>query len=297
MLPIALAPSPHSLPHRVQQALRRAWGRCFQAHWRIPASIAFLLIASALLLVALASTKERSEAREQVIMDTLLAREAIGFQLKREIEALQQIAARAGAEPAARDEVEQRLRRLLRRTREIQAVTLVDANLHPLQRVLRDFEPDELVALPREIGQAALDKVRELGRPAFSRAFQSPRGPSLVLMVPVPSSAAATPTYLCVNYLLNDLLQELIPWTLAQDYAFTLADVADTVLARRASVGPGLEAYTHQLPLELPGTTLRLGLNSVKGAPHWIASVLRGGIAMLATLLLWSLWALWRDHS
>ena len=296
MLLSAPAHSRHSHLHRAVQRLQHALGRCAPARWAIPASIAFLLVASSLLLVALSSTKERSEAHEQVIMDSLLARESIAFQIKREIEALQQIAAGTGRDGIDSEDLERRLRAFLQRAPEVRRIALVDASLHPLLHGDRNAANDASGQVPREIAEATLDKVRELAKPAFSAAFQSPRGPSLVLIVPVPSASGPADTFLWAVYELHDLLQEMIPWTLAQDYAFTLADVADTMRARRASVGPGREAYTHQLPLELPGTTLRLGLNSVKGAPDWIANVLRGGIAILAATLLWSLWALWRDH-
>src|SRR2546422_45190 len=184
-------------------------GRWKRLRWVIPATVAFLLVAATLVLVALSSTKERGEAHEQVVSDTLLARESIRFQVTRESEALQQVAADVARGLLDGDGLEARLKTFLRRAGEV---------------------------------------------------------------------------------------EDMVPWSLAQEYAFTLADVTGTARARRAAVGPGRDVYTHQEPLELFGTTLLLGTNSVKGAPDWIANVLRGGIALLAGVLMWSLWALWRGH-
>src|SRR5205807_497120 len=101
--------------------------------------------------------------------------------------------------------------------------------------------------------------------------------------------------YVVAVYGLDRLLEEMVPWSFAQEHEIALADISSTVRGHRASKGKGRGVYTHQEPLELPGVTLLLTANSLKGPPDWIANALRGGIAALAALLLWSLWALQRD--
>jgi two-component system sensor histidine kinase DctS len=265
--------------------------------WMVAVAIVFLLFAATLLLFALSSTKERSEAREEVVADTLLARESIRFQIGREIEALQQIAAGISRRSLLADGVDGRLRVFLRRAGEAEGVTLVDETLRPLVFARREGARTGVLAqVPAEMTEATVARARMLGQPTFSAAFQAERGASLALVVPVPEPGNLPRLFLVSVHSLDHLLEEMVPWNLAQEYAFTLGDVTGTAHARRASVGPGRGVYTHQVPLELPGSTLVLGLNSVKGAPDWIANALRAGIATLAALLLWSLWALWRDH-
>ncbi len=282
-----------SIPERRADAhpTLRAWLRR-----AFPALIAMLLAAATIALFVLSGSKERSEARDELVSDNLLARESIRFQLARESEALQKLAVEVARGAPGSGELETRMRQFMRRAGQVQGVVLVDSAMHATTRAQREgTRIDVLSQLPREIADAAIAKARALGRPVFTNAFQADWGASAALFVPVPDSGVE-PRFLVGIYSLDRLLEEMIPWNLAQDYEFTLSDVAGTVRARRASVGPGRGVYTHQEPLELGGTTLLLGTNSVRGAPDWIASALRAGIAALAALLLWSLWALWRDH-
>ena len=57
-------------------------------------------------------------------------------------------------------------------------------------------------------------------------------------------------------YWLERLIEDMVPWSFAQSHEVTIADVTGTVRARRAAAGRGRGVYTHQAPLEIPGTTL-----------------------------------------
>ncbi len=260
----------------------------------LPALIALLLISATLGLFALSSSQERSETHDATIGDALLARESIRFQLDREAEALQRIGADVGAGAVAPDALPARLRAFLRRAGQVDGLALVDASLASQARVQRvASRPDVVVQIPASAAAETMEAARASSRPTFTNAFQSDDGPTIALFVPV-GDPTRERRFLVGVYSLRRLLEEMIPWNLAQDYAFTLSDVAGTVQAKRVSGGAGRNVYTHQEPLELPGTTLLLGLNSIKGPPDWIANALRAGIAALVALLLWSLWALKR---
>jgi two-component system sensor histidine kinase DctS len=260
----------------------------------LPAVITLLLAAATAGLFALSSTQERNEASEQVLSDTLLARESIRFQVGREGEALQKLAADVGRGRLSGEAVQGQLRTFLRRAGQVEGLFLVDSEFKPRLGAQRPGSQDVLGQMPVPLLELAATKARTEERAVFSAAFQALHGPSLGLIVPTPEGAPRE--FLVAIYSLDRLLAEMVPWNLAQDYEFTLSDVTGMQIARRAALRPGRGIYTHQEPLQLGDTTLLLGANSIRGAPAWIANALRAGIATLAILLLWSLAALWRDH-
>src|SRR5258708_3217897 len=185
----------------------------------LPALIALLLISATLGLFALSSSQERSETHDATIGDALLARESIRFQLDREAEALQRIGADVGAGAVAPDALPARLR----------------ASQARVERVAS--RPDVVVQIPASAAAETMEAARASSRPTFTNAFQSDDGPTIALFVPV-GDPTRERRFLVGVYSLRRLLEEMIPWNLAQDYAFTLSDVAGTVQAKRLPGGP-----------------------------------------------------------
>ena len=261
----------------------------------LPAVIVLLLAAATAGLFALSSTQERNEASEQVLSDTLLARESIRFQIGRESEALQKLATDLSGGRLPNEAAQAKLQTFLRRAGQVEGLFLVDSELKPRLWVQRPGSQDVLGQMPMQLLESAANKARMEERPVFTDAFQGLRGLSVGLIVLTPE-AGVSRQFLVAIYSLDRLLEEMVPWNLAQEYEFTLSDVASTQIARRAALRSGRGIYTHQEPLQLGDTTLLFGANSIKGAPGWVANALRAGIATLAIVLLWSLLALWRDH-
>jgi two-component system sensor histidine kinase DctS len=258
----------------------------------LPAFIALLLAAATAVLFALSSTQERSEAAQQVTSDTLLARESIAFQFGRESEALQKLAADIGRGALPPDALQARLQAFLRRAGHVLGVYVLDAHHRPTMSVERP-DAERLDALAPRLFEAAAARAQVSQLAVATPAFMGTGGAAIAVVVPIQGAQQA---FVVAVYSLQRLLEEMVPWSLAQDYEFGLADVTGTLHARRVAVRPGRGLYRHQEPLDLAGTTLILTADSIRGAPGWIANVLRAGIATLALLLLWSLWALWRDH-
>ena len=254
-----------------------------------------MLIAATAGLFALSYVKERSKASEEVISDTLLTRESIAFQVGRETEALQKLAADVGRHAQLDDDWRARFETFMRRAGQVLDLSIVDSELRLQFETLRGGAKEGLAQVPRGLLQSVVERVALVDHPVATAAFQGAQGPTIALVVPT-AEAGTAPRFIVAVYSLDRLLEEMVPWDLAQDYELTLSDVTGALQARRAAAGPGRGVYRHQEPLDIGGTTLVLGLDSVRGALGWIASVLRAGIATLALLLLWSLWALWRDH-
>lgn len=284
-------PPPAPLSGRATRAAR-VWRRL---RWWIPGAIVVLLLGATSFLLTLSESQERAEAGNELVTDTLWVRESLKFQLEREAEALELIAADVAAGTLSRATLEARLQVFLRRGRESLVVALVRPGMPVSVNVPHDAaigHMDPLGAVPSAAIEAAMARAARSGDAVFSAPFAAPWGAGIVLVAPVKGSE---PAHLVAVYWLERLLDEMVPWTFAQSHEVTISDVTNTVHARRASGGRGRGVYSHQASLEIPGTTLLLGTNSVKGPPDWITNVIRGGTVALAILLFWSLYALWRD--
>ena len=270
----------------------RLWRRI---RWWVPGVIVVLLLGATSFLLTLSDTQERAETQDQLVTEALWVRQSLQFQLEREAEALATIATDIGSGALPRQAVDSRFQVFLRRGRESIVVALMDpATMTPAIAAHNAGMAgvDALAAVPAAVVEATLAKAVRGGDPVFGPAFTAPWGAGLVLVAPV---REGPPRFLVAVYWLERVLEEMVPWNFAQSHEVTLADVTGTVRARRASAGRGRGVYTHQAPLEIPGTTLNFGVNSLKGPPDWITNTIRGGTVALAFLLFWSLWALWRD--
>jgi two-component system sensor histidine kinase DctS len=87
---------------------------------------------------------------------------------------------------------------------------------------------------------------------------------------------------LVATYSLQVLLDENVPWWFAQDNALSLLDRDDGVVARAPPAVPGRGVYTHKRALDLPGASIVLATDSVKGAPKLLPNLLVGSVIVLA---------------
>ncbi|MGE0356298.1 MAG: sensor histidine kinase [Burkholderiales bacterium] len=291
---LATAPPPAGPPADPLPATPayRFWRRL---RWWVPAVIVVLLLGGTSFLLTLSERHERAEVDNQLVADSLWVRQSLKFQLEREAEALQLIASDLAAGQLNRAALEARLQVFLRRGRESLVVALVSQGGASAEILARDSSiagMDPLGATPTAAIEVAMAKALRSGEAVFGPPFAAPWGAGLVMVAPVKGAAES---FLVAVYWLERALDEMVPWSFAQSHEVTLSDVTGTVQARRASAGRGRGVYTHQTPLEIPGATLILGTNSLRGPPDWITNVIRGGTVVLAVLLFWSLWALMRD--
>lgn len=266
--------------------------------WWMPVFIGALLLGATSFLVNLSSVKERGEANDQLVTDTQWVRQSLQFQLEHDAEALELIGSDLRTGALAPEALEARLRVFLRRGRESLSASLVEAGqAAPLvdERDAVVGNQDILATVPPVFIEAAAERAQRQGEGAFGPPFTATWGAGLVLVVPAGLGPQGARRMLVAVFSLERLLEEMVPWTFAQSHEVIVSDVTNTVKATRASAGPGRGIYTHQVALDVPGTTLLLRTNSVKGPPDWIADVLRGGVIALAFFLFWSLYALWAD--
>ncbi|RZI41762.1 PAS domain S-box protein [Herbaspirillum sp. HC18] len=267
---------------------RQAW------RWTLPIMLVLLFLSTLLWLPWQAQRMEANERQEQLIADTLWVEQTIRFQMDRDEENLRVLANEMIAGYLSENRLRDRLAAMIRNNHELTRIAHFDAEGNMItssddaQISLSEYPPQSRIAAE----QARKSKTPQYSAPA---AVPGTSG-SMTLDYHVPIFAGERYLgSLVASYSISNLLNELVPWWFAQDNEIDLTDQDDTIIERRAAGGPGRNVYTHRRALDLPGTTLALRTNSVKGEPKLLPSLLVASVIALSLGLLWSLWALWRD--
>jgi two-component system sensor histidine kinase DctS len=143
------------------------------------------------------------------------------------------------------------------------------------------------------IRRAALRAYR-LRRPATQESYDPLPNPGQ-LVVAVPDDTGTSGNVLVVVISLERLLQNTIPWWLAHSARITLEDSGGSILAQRDSNVIGGNVYTRKIATPFIDRTLYLNVNSSQGTPFLIPNLLGLSAACLSLLLVWTVYALWRD--
>ena len=260
----------------------------------LPALLVLLFIAVLVWLPWQARAMESNERQEQLIADTLWVEQSLRFELNRSEEALSNLGSELLA-PPDRTAVEQRMVQLLNNGHELRSIRWLGADGIPILE--RGAELPGGATVPT-VSRQAWDYARATRSGRYSEPFQAGAGgPSVVdYYLPLYRGKEYLGS-LTATYDLKTLLDETVPWWFAQDNAIALIDRDDRPLARRQAAGPGRGVYTHKRALDLPGASLTLSTDSVKGPPRLLPNLLVGSVILLGLGLLASLAALWRHIS
>jgi two-component system sensor histidine kinase DctS len=276
-------PFAHAAPHNLS------------GPWRflLPALLVLLFLAVLLWLPWQAREMERNERQEQLIADTLWVEQAVRFELSRSEDALATLGNELAADPPAAA-VRARFAQMLKNGHELKRVRWLDKGGRPVLDSNANQPAGALAATSRE----AWELARDTGNGRYSEPYlAAPSGPALTdYHLPLYRDGKYAGS-LSATYDLKTLLDETVPWWFAQDNAISLIDRDDKLLARRAAAGPGRGVYTHKRPLDLPGASMVLATDSVKGPPNLLPNLLVGSVIALGLGLLLSLAALWRHIS
>lgn len=273
------------LPHIALKNRKQAW------RWLLPSLFMLLFIFVILWLPWQAQRMEANERQEQLIADTLWVEQALRFQLERDGESIRLLANDIKSGHLPEQKFLARTAALVQSNRELQTILWLTADGTP-----RFAHHPATIGLPAA-SRLAAERARKSGTPQYSQPAPPPgqqRPQLLDYYVPLIVDGVYQGS-LVARFKVATLLDEMVPWWFAKDNEILLTDNGDTVFARRAAGGKGHGVYTHQRMLDLPGTNLWLQTNSVKNAPKLMPNLLVGSVMVLATGLLWSLWALWRD--
>ena len=278
--------NPFRLPRRAN--LSRPW------RWLVPVLLVLLFLAVLFWLPWQARQMEANERQEQLIADTLWVEQTLRFELARSEEALAALGADLVVKPPAPEVLQARFNQMFKNGPELRRVLWLGAD----GAVQAQFGTDPPVANAQAEGLETHDMARLTRAGRYTEPYGAARGsPGLVdYYLPLFRGGAHAGTLLA-TYDLDALLDEAVPWWFAQDNALTLLDRGDKPVAARAAGGPGRGVYTHRRALDLPGASIVLATDSVKGAPRLLPNLLVGSVIVLALGLLWSLLALWRHIS
>jgi two-component system sensor histidine kinase DctS len=250
--------------------------------WLIPRIAFALFIAAVIALLVMSRQAERDEQRATLISDMLWLEQILVFQFARNEEQLGRIGPDAATSPARFDPF---------------ARNLLD-NGSGIRRVLW-LNPDGSVrqSLPVAAGEDAHgDLVRLAGsmaRPIYGEPQTIAGESRFAVYAPIYQDGHFVGAA-CAIYSLPRLLEAAIPWWLAERYRLLAVDSAGRTLAARSKIQTLTADDQYELALEPPGHGLSLQAFPYP-APRSLASLLLpAALVVLATLVLWSLWALRR---
>jgi two-component system sensor histidine kinase DctS len=255
--------------------------------WLLPVMLVLLFLAILIWLPWQARQMESSERQEQLIADTLWVEQTIRFQLGRHEDAAQALAADLAAGRITREQLPERMNRMLQTGRELRGVRWVDVQGRLVAG--SDTQAGPLDAA----GLLVADHARRARRGVYSQPLLDANGATLLEHhYPVFDGERHLGT-IVASFSAAAILDEMVPWWFAQDNQISLLDGDDKVLARRTAAGPGHGVYTHKRALDLPGAVVTLMTDSVKSEPKLLPNLLVGSVIALSLGLLWSLMALW----
>jgi two-component system sensor histidine kinase DctS len=260
----------------------------------LPVLLMLLFLTILLWLPWQAQRMEANDRQEQLIADTLWVEQTIRFQLARDEESIRLIASDISSGHLLEQRLRDRLSAVTRNNRELVRIVWLDADGKTL--LSTDGTPVTMADLSAS-SRETIERARTTRTPLYSPPAPPPGHRTPVLLdyhVPLFNGNIYTGT-LIASYSTVNILDELVPWWFAQDNEISLLDPEEKVLYSRAAGGAGRGIYTHSRSLDLPGLTLTLRTNSVKGEPKLLPSLLVGSVIALSLGLVWSLWALWRD--
>ncbi len=276
-------PFPHAAPHHLSGPLR----------FLLPGFLVLLFLAVLLWLPWQAREMESNERQEQLIADTLWVEQAVRFELSRSEDALATFGAELASDPPAAS-VQARFAQMLNNGHELKRIRWLDHD----GKVLLERGGAAPAAALTAPSRNAWELARDTRKGRYSEPYLAADGASARVDYHLPLFRhGAYAGSLSATYDLKTLLDETVPWWFAQDNAISLLDRDDKALAKRAAAGPGRGVYTHKRPLDLPGATMVLATDSVKGPPNLLPNLLVGSVVALALGLLASLAALWRHIS
>lgn len=278
--------NPFRLPRRA--ALSRPW------RWLVPVLLVLLFLAVLLWLPWQARQMEANERQEQLIADTLWVEQTLRFELARSEEALAVLGADLVVKPPPAEQLQARLDQMFKNGHELRRVLWLGPDGTTLAHHGLELPPGGLAS----VGAEAMEMARLTRAGRYTEPYgASTHAPGMIDYYLPLFKRGEYAGALVASYSLKILLDETVPWWFAQDNALSLLDRDDEAVAARADGGPGRGVYTHLRALDLPGSSIVLATDSVKGAPRLLPNLLVGSVIVLALGLLISLMTLWRHIS
>lgn len=245
-----------------------------------PLVVAGLIVALLAALVWLADRREREEAGDALIRDTLWVEQALRFQVEAGQESLERLAFDMTATRLTEDVIAARLRTIVGSHPEIGEVEWRGDDGSIRVAVPPDADPGRFAdpsdrppprgfAEPRRRGGVA---IADLGVPVFDHDVRIGR--------------------LTAHLHLDRLLSLYVPWWISQNNHVTLTDAAGVELAHKSALTPERGAARHALSFDPPLPGVLLVLTAHAGASNFLRNLLGAGVVGLAVVAVVALFGL-----
>lgn len=248
--------------------------------WLLPRLAFGLFIASVAAQLWLTERADSDESRATLINDALWLEQSLRFNLKHNEERLADIGPEQAANPRR---FEAHGRALLGNG--LQRVLWLDRHHH----LVRSYP-----AIHREPAPEASILAASLGRAVYSQHYQDTAGDWQVSVhIPVTEAGQLAGTVVGV-YSLRHLLEQTVPWWLAQRNHIGITDVSGAFLVRYSKVPEGETGTGHRIDFDPPGHGLGLWTAPIRQPDQIFGKFLSISLILLSLLVLWSFWALRR---
>lgn len=263
--------------------------------WWLPRSaLAFFLIS----LTALLWISWRADIEEQrvtLISDMLWLEQEIHFHLTRNEEQLQHLARELAPMAKRLGAFEPQARALLANQTGLSQIFWLDS-AGTLRAALPTATSEAVTvgeATPTIPMRETLHLARALAKPAYSPTYAIVLGDAQ-FEVHVPQFINGQYAGMLVGiYSIRHILDELVPWWLAERYRVSIADDSG-VLGSKSMVAAVNSQMFYQIPFDPPGHSLILRAEAYELKTSLARSLLILSVLALTASMLWSLWALRR---
>jgi two-component system sensor histidine kinase DctS len=251
--------------------------------WLVPRLSFALFIGTVLGLLWLSQRAETEEQRATLISDMLWLEQSLRFQLTHNEELLGQIGPDQVTDAA---------------TFESHAAVLV-GNQTGLRQIrwLGDagdlrLKTPALPTVPTDTQTMTL--ARSLAKPVYGNAYAHGDGEWWCdVYLPVFQHGRSV-GFIVGSYSLRRMLDDSIPWWLAERYRIIVVDADGKTMASRSKVEAPATEGGYQLAFDPPGRGLSLLATPYRSPTPLAGRLLSAALVFLAAVLLWSLWALRR---
>ncbi|HQU78509.1 MAG TPA: PAS domain S-box protein [Azonexus sp.] len=249
-----------------------------------------LLLAAVITLLWLLQQNELEEERLSLIKDVLWLEQNLRFHLGNNEEQLQQLASDLGNQPDRKQLFRVRANHLLKNNPDISQIVWFDPRRKVIDALPAALPADsELEVFGPPVTQKAFELASRLGKRVYSEPFfLSGNVGHFALAVPVFADRELA-GMLVVNYSIDGLLNNLVPWWFAEKYRVVVVDDNEVQFAAKSNI-EGVPSISYELPFEPPGYGLKFRVTTYQSAGNPLQRLLAGAILVLAAGVFWSLW-------
>ncbi len=252
--------------------------------WWLPRLAFALFITAVLALLWLSSQADREEQKATLISDMLWLEQYLRFVLGHNEELLGQI---GGGEDEGRASFDARAKTLIDNQTGLRQIRWIDLSANREYRFPLTQDTD--------VNSIASALAPSLGKPVYGEPFQRDRDWWFEVHVPLLHEGKVSGIAIG-TYSVSRVINELVPWWLAERYRISVTDTNGRILTSRTKVEAPVSAESgYELPFDPPGHGLSLQAIPYKATPPLAGRLLAAALVFLAVIVLWSLWALRRQ--